>query len=515
MELTEGVGGGTSNIEPAMESGQFDLYPEYTGTGWAMVLKNEGSYTEDEFDQLQAGYQNLDMSWVGMYGFGNTYGVAVREDIAQNSGLKTYSDLARVAGRLTLGAEADFFEREDGYDALSNAYGMNIGNTMQMDIGLKYDALAQGSVDAIVQSCPTDGKLSTADATVLTDDEGFFPSYQCGNVVRNQVLQQHPELRDVLDKLQGTISDQDMARMNYEVEAEGDDQDRSRGVSQLEGTDLMNTATIDDVAVEYRDVCKSYGEKNVLEHLNIQNSRGEFVTMIGSSGSGKTTALKMVNRLIEPTSGTILVNGRNVRDVDPIQLRRNIGYAIQGSVLFPHMTVEDNISYVPNLLNKRDHERTRKAVRTWMDIVGLSKDLLERYPSELSGGQQQRVGIARALAASPDILLMDEPFGAVDEITRGQLQVEISRIHREAGITVMFVTHDIGEALRLGTRVLVLDAGKIQQYGAPEEILARPATAFVEQLVSRQRHACDLPEDQLCACAHSGASRAEAALAAK
>lgn len=277
----------------------------------------------------------------------------------------------------------------------------------------------------------------------------------------------------------------------------------------------MNTATIDDIAIEYRDVCKSYGEKNVLEHLTLKIPRGEFVTMIGSSGSGKTTALKMVNRLIEPTSGTILVNGRNVRDADPIQLRRNIGYAIQGSVLFPHMTVEDNISYVPNLLNKRDHERTRKAVRTWMDIVGLSKDLLERYPSELSGGQQQRVGIARALAASPDILLMDEPFGAVDEITRGQLQVEISRIHRETGITVMFVTHDIGEALRLGTSVLVLDAGKVQQYGAPEEILARPATAFVEQLVSRQRHACDLPEDQLCACTHSGASRAEAALAAK
>lgn len=222
VELTEGVGGGTSNIEPAMESGQFDLYPEYTGTGWAMVLKNEGSYTEDEFDQLQAGYQNLDMSWVGMYGFGNTYGIAVRKDIAQKYGLKTYSDLARVAGQLTLGAEADFFEREDGYDALRNTYGMNFGNTMQMDIGLKYDALAQGSVDAIV-IFTTDGKLSTADATVLTDDEGFFPSYQCGNVVRNQVLQQHPELRDVLDKLQGTISDQDMARMNYEVEAEGKD----------------------------------------------------------------------------------------------------------------------------------------------------------------------------------------------------------------------------------------------------------------------------------------------------
>ena len=277
---------------------------------------------------------------------------------------------------------------------------------------------------------------------------------------------------------------------------------------------MSNATNTTSVAIEYRDVSKSYGEKSVLEHLDLKVPKGEFVTMIGSSGSGKTTALKMVNRLIEPTSGTVLVDGHNVRDTDPIQLRRNIGYAIQGSVLFPNMTVEDNISYVPNLLNKHDHERTRKAVRTWMDIVGLSKDLLERYPSELSGGQQQRVGIARALAASPDILLMDEPFGAVDEITRGQLQTEIARIHRETGITVMFVTHDIGEALRLGTRVLVLDAGKVQQYGAPEEILARPATAFVEQLVSRQRHACDLPEDQLCACTHSGASRARTALAA-
>ncbi len=277
----------------------------------------------------------------------------------------------------------------------------------------------------------------------------------------------------------------------------------------------MSTTTTNDIAIEYRDICKAYGEKSVLEHLNLAVPRGEFVTMIGSSGSGKTTALKMVNRLTEPTSGDVLVDGHNVRDADPIQLRRNIGYAIQGSVLFPHMTVEENISYVPNLLNKRDHERTRKAVRTWMDIVGLSKDLLERYPSELSGGQQQRVGIARALAASPDILLMDEPFGAVDEITRGQLQTEIARIHRETGITVMFVSHDIGEALRRGAHVLVRGEGRVQQYATPEEILARPATAFVEQLVSRQRHACDLPEDQLCACEHSGAARARAALATK
>ena len=179
------------------------------------------------------------------------------------------------------------------------------------------------------------------------------------------------------------------------------------------------------------------------------------------------------------------------------------------------MTVEENIAYVPNLLNGKDHEKTAAAVKKWLHIVGLGEDLLERYPAELSGGQQQRVGIARALAASPDILLMDEPFGAVDEITRSQLQVEISRIHRETGITVLFVTHDISEALLLGTHMLVLDAGRVQQFGSPEEILARPATEFVRKLVARQRHTCDLAEDQLCVCEHSGAAHAEAALAAR
>ena len=222
VDITQGVGGGTSNIEPAMESGDFDLYPEYTGTGWAMVLKNEGAYTEDQFDQLQAGYAEKGLSWVGMYGFGNTYGIAVRSDVAEKYGLRTYSDLAKVAGQLRLGAEADFFERADGYDALCQAYDMRFGSTMQLDIGLKYDALEQGSVDALV-IFTTDGKLSQADATVLEDDRRFFPSYECGNVVRTQVLDEHPELRGVLEKLDGTITEGDMAQMNYEVEEQGKD----------------------------------------------------------------------------------------------------------------------------------------------------------------------------------------------------------------------------------------------------------------------------------------------------
>ena len=237
-------------------------------------------------------------------------------------------------------------------------------------------------------------------------------------------------------------------------------------------------------AIEFWHICKSYGEKRIIDDLDLQIEKGEFVTMIGSSGCGKTTLLKMVNGLIEPTSGEVFVMGNNIRHENKVMLRRNIGYAIQGSVLFPHMTVEQNISYVPNLLNKRDKKRTAAAVGKWMEIVGLDEEIKSRYPAELSGGQQQRVGIARALAASPEILLMDEPFGAVDEITRKQLQKEMKEIHQKSGITVLFVTHDIDEALSLGTKVLAMNAGKIEQFAPPEELLKNPATEFVKSLVA-------------------------------
>ena len=256
----------------------------------------------------------------------------------------------------------------------------------------------------------------------------------------------------------------------------------------------MNTGM--DIEIEFKDIKKSYGEKVVMEHFSLQVEKGEFVTIIGSSGCGKTTALKMVNGLIRPDAGDILIHGENIRDKDQTRLRRNIGYAIQGSVLFPHMTVEQNISYVPNLLNGRDRARTRAAVSKWMKIVGLGEDLKGRYPAELSGGQQQRVGIARALAASPEILLMDEPFGAVDEITRGQLQEELLRIY------------DISEALKLGTKVLVMDQGEIQQYAPPAELLRQPATPFVERLMEKERRTCRLPEERLGDCEFSGAAGA-------
>lgn len=223
VELTQGVGGGTSNIEPAMEAGEFDLYPEYTGTGWSEVLKKDGVYNEDLFEQLQQAYSDeLGFEWVGMYGFNNTYGLAVRSDLAEQYGLKTYSDLAAVSDQMVFGAEYDFFEREDGYNALVDTYGLNFKDTMDLDIGLKYEAMDEKEIDAMV-IFTTDGQLSVSDITVLEDDKGIYPSYLCGNVVRSEVLQAHPELREVLELFEGIITDDKMAQMNYQVEAEGKD----------------------------------------------------------------------------------------------------------------------------------------------------------------------------------------------------------------------------------------------------------------------------------------------------
>ena len=222
VRLTEGVGGGTMNIQPAMEKGEFDFYPEYTGTGWNNVLKMEGLYSEALFDRLAAGYKEMGMSWVGMLGFNNTYGIAVRTEIAEKYGLKTLSDLAAVAPQLVFGANYDFYERLDGFDALCEAYGLEFRDTVDMDIGLKYDAIRQKEID-VVNAFTTDGQLSSANVTVLEDDKGLYPSYRCGFVVRDEVLEAHPELLDVFKKVESVLTDGKMARMNYQVEVEGQD----------------------------------------------------------------------------------------------------------------------------------------------------------------------------------------------------------------------------------------------------------------------------------------------------
>lgn len=236
--------------------------------------------------------------------------------------------------------------------------------------------------------------------------------------------------------------------------------------------------------IRMEQVSYSYGKKEVLHDFNLHVKEGEFLTVIGRSGCGKTTMLKLINALLEPTFGKVYVQGKDIATVDHIALRRRIGYAIQNKGLFPHMSVEANIAYVLSISGQKNKKKNHERVLELLNLVGLEDTLLKAKPSELSGGQQQRVGIARALAAKPKIMLMDEPFGALDEITRKMMQKELSALHRKLGLTIVFITHDIREAMKLGNRVLVMDEGKAVQLDTPEKILAQPANAFVRELIS-------------------------------
>ncbi len=235
------------------------------------------------------------------------------------------------------------------------------------------------------------------------------------------------------------------------------------------------------ISLEHVD--KSFGKTQVLKDFSLAIEEGEFLTVIGRSGCGKTTMLKLINGLLMPEGGDVIVEGKNLKNTDLIALRRSIGYVIQNKGLFPHMTVEKNITYVPVISGKKKRSENHQLALNLMDIVGLDPVMLSRYPAELSGGQQQRVGIARALAANPHILLMDEPFGALDEITRQTMQDEILKLQKELNLTIVFITHDIREAMKLGDRVLVMDGGEAVQHDVPEEILKNPANDFVRELI--------------------------------
>ncbi|MEW8979754.1 MAG: ABC transporter ATP-binding protein [Symbiobacterium sp.] len=240
--------------------------------------------------------------------------------------------------------------------------------------------------------------------------------------------------------------------------------------------------------VRFENVTKVYpdGTKAVAE-LNLHVERGEFVCLIGPSGCGKTTTMKMINRLHEPTSGKIYVDGRDISTVNPVELRRNIGYVIQQVGLFPHLTIAQNIELVPRLLGW-DKARRARRVDELLQMVNLDPAVYrDRYPRELSGGQQQRVGVLRALAAEPDLILMDEPFGALDPITRETLQDELKRLQAKLKKTVVFVTHDMDEALKLADRIVVMKDGRIHQVATPDELLRNPKDEFVAQFIGRDR----------------------------
>jgi len=257
----------------------------------------------------------------------------------------------------------------------------------------------------------------------------------------------------------------------------------------VEGRSAVNSGGGEAVSVEFREATKRYpgAERPAVDGLSFDVPAGEICVIVGPSGCGKTTAMRMVNRMVEISDGDILVGGSSVRDRSPSELRREIGYVIQQIGLFPHRTIADNIATVPSLVGW-DRERARERARELLELIGLDPEMGERYPAQLSGGQQQRVGVARALAANPGVMLMDEPFGAVDPINRERLQNEFLRLQAEIRKTILFVTHDVDEAIKMGDRIAVLrEGGILAQYATPAELLMAPADAFVEDFVGADR----------------------------
>lgn len=242
-----------------------------------------------------------------------------------------------------------------------------------------------------------------------------------------------------------------------------------------------------------KNLSKVYaGGKKAVDNMTIDIESGDFIAFIGTSGSGKTTALRMINRMIESTEGEITVDGKNIKELNPVELRRSIGYVIQQIGLMPHMTVKENIVLVPKLLKWSQEKKDEKA-KELIRLVDLPEEYLDRYPSELSGGQQQRIGVVRALAAEQDIILMDEPFGALDPITRDTLQDLVKKLQQQLGKTFIFVTHDMDEAIKLADKICIMTNGQVIQYDTPDNILRSPANDFVRDFIGQNRLIQDRP----------------------
>ncbi|OAO89104.1 hypothetical protein AXX17_ATUG04470, partial [Arabidopsis thaliana] len=474
--------GGTLVAHEALKKGDIDMYPEYTGTGLINVLQLPPKTDAKEvYDEVAKGYKDkFNLIWLEPTNANDSQGLVTTKKIAEQYNLYKISDLPKLAPQLKLAAVPEFEEREDGLKGLNSFYGkMDFKSIKLYDYGIKYRTILAGEADVTV-GFTTDGDLTNKDLVLLQDDKNFWPPYFVAPVLRGELNEKDPEIAKVLNKISAKLDNATVQGLNAEVDINKKEYaDVAKDYLTKEDDDNMSKE-----AIVFDRVIKSYpraGKPSVNE-TSLLVKQGEFVTILGTSGSGKTTLLKMVNRIIEPTSGTISVFGKDIRQVPLNELRSGIGYVIQQVGLFPHMTIEQNIATVPGILGW-DKRKTSERVDELMELVQLPASFRKRYPRQLSGGQQQRVGIARAMAGDPSLLLMDEPFGAIDAITRTKLQEDLLLIQKRLGKTILFVTHDVDEAFKLGDRVIVMNEGSIQQYGTPFELVSEPANNFVRELI--------------------------------
>ena len=371
-------------------------------------------------------------------------------------------------------------------------------------------ALVDGTVTA-ADIFSTSPAIPQNNLVVLEDPKNNFLAANVVPLVASQKMSD--QLKTVLDAVSAKLTTEALIEMNTATSGNGgiDPDEAARKWVQDNGFDKPVSGRREDSMITFDAVTKKYPDGTVaVDDLTLDVPDGTLAVFVGPSGCGKTTSMRMINRMIDPTSGTLTVDGKDVTKVDAVKLRLGIGYVIQSAGLMPHLRVVDNVATVP-VLKGESRRSARKAALGVLERVGLDPKLADRYPAQLSGGQQQRVGVARALAADPPILLMDEPFSAVDPVVREELQVEILRLQSELRKTIVFVTHDIDEALKLGEKVAVFGRGGVlQQYDAPRRLLSNPANDFVAGLHRRRPR---LPRsavhqgDRACRCTTSGRSR--------
>ncbi len=464
----------------AMHRGDIDLYPEYTGTALIDVLhlapiENPATLYATVAREFS---RRFDLVWLKPSPMNDSQALATTSTIARREHIRTLSDLAPKAARLRLATIQEFLSRPDGLPGLQRVYGgFKFADVRTYDIALKYQALLSGKAD-VASAFTTDGAIAS---------ENFGRSARrpppVAALQRRAGRAQGDARRPAADRTRARRRRTRHHRPRRPANERGG-RGRPGSGRRCSGLPAEHRA-LSGAAIRFDRVRVAYpgADRAAVDDVSFEVAPGELVVLLGPSGCGKSTLLRVTNRLVPTSAGNVTVDGRSVADVDAVELRRHIGYAIQAVGLFAHMTVAQNVAVVPSLLGWAQKDIAAR-VDELLALVGLDPVRYRgRRPRELSGGEAQRVGVARAIAGRPRALLMDEPFGAVDALVRGALQRELARIVRELDTLTLFVTHDFDEALKLADRIVVMREGRVEQVAPPLELLERPATNYVRELV--------------------------------